>query len=107
MSKIFSLHLSSLNIPLTPPPLPRRLFHNGTSEGRGSRGPKLLNAGLFGMGKARWVKIECLHRVGGPESKRLKVAALNLLHPTASPLFRIAVFLYYDTVSRGERFVVS
>ncbi len=25
--------------------------------------------------------------LGGPESKRLKVAALNLFHPTASPPF--------------------
>jgi hypothetical protein len=39
--------------------------------------------------------------VGDPESKRLKVAALNLFHPTASPLFRKAVFSYYDTVSEG------
>ncbi len=30
------------------------------------------------MGNHRWLKIECLHRVGDPESKRLKVAALNL-----------------------------
>ena len=30
------------------------------------------------MGNRRWLKIECLHMVGDPESKRLKVAALNL-----------------------------
>jgi len=41
--------------------------------------------------------------VGGLESKRLKVAALNLFHPTASPLFRKAVFSYRDTASEGER----
>ena len=57
--------------------------------------------------------------VGDPESKWLKVAALNLWEgsrlsltgrfpasrptsPTASPLFGMAIFLYYDTVSRGE-----
>jgi hypothetical protein len=40
--------------------------------------------------------------VGDPESKRLKVAALNLFHPTASPLFRKAVFSYYNTVSGGR-----
>ncbi len=40
--------------------------------------------------------------VGDPESKRLKVAALNLFHPTASPLLRKAVFSYCDTASRGE-----
>ncbi len=37
--------------------------------------------------------------VGDPESKRLKVAALNLFHPTAFPFSRKAVFSYYDTVS--------
>ena len=37
--------------------------------------------------------------VGDPESKRLKVAALNLFRPTAFLLFRKAVFSYYDTVS--------
>jgi len=31
------------------------------------------------MGNDRWLKIECVHMVGDPESKRLKVAALNLL----------------------------
>ncbi len=40
--------------------------------------------------------------VGDPESNRLKVAALNLFHPTASPLLREAVFSYCDTASEGE-----
>jgi hypothetical protein len=30
------------------------------------------------MGNRRWLKIECLPTVNDPESKRLKVAALNL-----------------------------
>ncbi|OGP79735.1 MAG: hypothetical protein A2V86_12210 [Deltaproteobacteria bacterium RBG_16_49_23] len=33
-------------------------------------------------------KIECFHTLGTPESERLKVAALNLFHPTASPPFQ-------------------
>jgi hypothetical protein len=37
------------------------------------------------MGKHPWLKIECLPWVDDPESKRLKAAALNLFHPTASP----------------------
>jgi hypothetical protein len=41
-----------------------------------------------------WLEIECLHMVGDPKGKRLKVAALNLFYPTASPLFQKAVFLY-------------
>jgi hypothetical protein len=57
------------------------------------------------MGNLRWLKIDHLHTAGDSESKRLKVAALNLLEasrlsfdrplpgkppntPTASPLFR-------------------
>ncbi len=55
------------------------------------------------MGKHRWLKLECFHMVGDPESKRLKVAALNLFHPTASPLLRKAVFSYCDTAPRERR----
>jgi hypothetical protein len=40
------------------------------------------------MGKRRLYKIECFHTSGTPESERLKVTALNLFHPTASPLLR-------------------
>ncbi len=54
------------------------------------------------MRKHRWLEIECLHMVGDPESKGLKVAALNLFYPTASPLLRKAVFSYSDTVSLGR-----
>ncbi len=48
-------------------------------------------------------KIECLHMLGTPESERLKVTALDLFHPTVSPLFEKLIFLYCDTVSEGER----
>ena len=51
------------------------------------------------MGNDRWYDIECYHRVTNLELKWLKVAALNLFHPTPSPLFQSAVFSYYDTVS--------
>ena len=54
------------------------------------------------MGRRRWLKIECLNIVGDRESKQLKVGALNLFHPTASPLFRKAVFAYCDTASQGR-----
>jgi hypothetical protein len=59
------------------------------------------------MGNLRWHKIEYLHRVGDLEFKRLKVAALKLIHPTAPPLFQKAVFSYCDTVSQGEREVCN
>jgi len=56
------------------------------------------------MGNRRLNKIECFHVLGMYESERFKVTALNLFHPTASPRFQKANFLYYDTVSkrRGE-----
>jgi hypothetical protein len=55
------------------------------------------------MGNRRLYAIECLHMVGMPESERLKVTALNLFHPTASPPFQKVNFLYCDTVSKeGE-----
>jgi hypothetical protein len=54
------------------------------------------------MGNDRWYDIECYHRVADPESKGLKVTALNLIHPTASPFSQSAVFSYYDTVSLGR-----
>ena len=38
-----------------------------------------------------------------PESKRRKVAALNLFHPTASPLFEEAgFFILGHSLSRGR-----
>ncbi len=44
--------------------------------------------GYGGMGNRRWFKIECLLVVSNHESKRLKVAALNLFHPIGSPFSR-------------------
>jgi len=40
------------------------------------------------MGNRRLHKIERFHTLGAPESEWLKVSALNLLYPTASPLFQ-------------------
>ncbi len=40
------------------------------------------------MENRRLYKAECIHRLGTPEYERLKVAALNLFHPTAPPLQR-------------------
>jgi hypothetical protein len=45
-------------------------------------------------------KIECFHTLVTPEFELLKVAALNLFHPTASPLIQnVGFFSYCDTVS--------
>jgi len=55
------------------------------------------------MGNRHLYKIECLHALGAPESERLKVTALNLFHPTASPLFQIVGFFHIAKQSpRGE-----
>ena len=54
------------------------------------------------MGNERWFKIECFHEVANPESKRLKVAALNLFHPTAPPLFLMAGFFILRHNLQGE-----
>jgi len=51
------------------------------------------------MGNRPLYKIGCLHTLGTFESERLKVTALNLFHPTTSPLFKKSVFPYCDTAS--------
>ena len=40
------------------------------------------------MWKRHFNEIECFHTLGTPHLERLKVTALNLFHPTASPTFR-------------------
>ncbi len=87
--------------PLTLSPV--RLCHNQACGGRGSRVPKLWNVGLLGRGNRHWMEIECFHRLGAPESKRLRDVAPNLFHPTASPLFRKDVFFILRHSPGGER----
>jgi hypothetical protein len=57
------------------------------------------------MGNHRWLKIVCLHRIGDSEFKRLKVAALNLFYPTASPPSQKVGFLILRHSLRGGRSV--
>ena len=55
------------------------------------------------MGNRRLYKIEYLHTLGAPESERLKVTALNLFHPIASPPFSKSQFFHIATQSlKGE-----
>jgi hypothetical protein len=54
------------------------------------------------MGNLHLNKIKCFHVLDMPESEQIKVTALNLFHPTASPPFQKVNFLYYDTVSEGR-----
>ena len=52
------------------------------------------------MGNRRLYKIKCLHTLGTRESDVLKVTALNLLHPTASPLFqKVGLFILRHNLS--------
>ncbi len=70
--------------------------------GERQSGSKALERGSLKYGRPSLAQNQAFDTVGDSESKRLKVAALNLFHPTASLLSRIAVFSYCDTVSRGE-----
>ena len=53
------------------------------------------------MGNCHLYKIECFHTLGMPESERLKVTALNLFHPTASPPFQKVGFFILRHGLRG------
>ena len=48
-------------------------------------------------------EIECFHRLGTPESERLKGTALNLFHLTASPPFQRVGFFILRHSPWGER----
>jgi hypothetical protein len=55
------------------------------------------------MGNRRLYRIERFHTPGTSESERLKVTALNLFHPTASPPFTKNRFFHIATQSQwGE-----
>ena len=55
------------------------------------------------MGNRRLYKVERFHARGVSESEWLKVAALNLFHPTASPSFPKNRFFHIATQSpEGE-----
>ncbi len=55
------------------------------------------------MGNRRLYKIECFHKLGTLESERLKVTALNLFHPSTSPLSKELVFPVLQHSLRGQR----
>jgi hypothetical protein len=55
------------------------------------------------MGNRRLHKTERFNTLGIPESERLKVTALNLFHPTASPLLQnVGVFHIATQPSEGK-----
>ncbi len=55
------------------------------------------------MGNRPLYKIELIHTLGTYESEQIKVAALNLFHPTAfPPLPKWLCFRYYDIASLGR-----
>jgi hypothetical protein len=71
-----------------------------TKEGDAVRFQRFRIRVFYIIGNRRLYQIEFFHILGAPESKRLKVTALNLFLPTASPPFQIAGFLYNDTASK-------
>ena len=82
--------------PLSNLPLERRC-HNGTSEGERQLGSKALERGFFNYGGPSLVQNPMSSYGRQPvHRKRLKVAALNLFHPTASLPFPEAAFSYED-----------
>jgi hypothetical protein len=93
---------------LSPGRLCRNCLQRGEAVGLPAyrQAGKALECGSLIMGNHRLYKTERLHVLGTPGSERLKVAALNLFHPTASPPFQKAVF-HITTLSlvgegRGE-----
>ncbi len=57
------------------------------------------------MGNHRLCKMERFHKLGTFEFKRLKVTALNLFHPTASPLLVKTRFFVsrHSLLVKGEK----
>ena len=55
------------------------------------------------MRNRRFHRIEYFQTLGTPESERLKVTALNLFHPTASPLVqKIGFFILRHSLFKGR-----
>ena len=88
----------------------QRLCHKGKRRGRGGQVP-CLPAGrqifrmrvFYIMENYRLYKIQRFHMLVTLESERLKVTALNLFHPTASPPFQQCVFfILRHTLFKGE-----
>ncbi len=72
-----------------------RPCHNGGSEEERQLGSKALERGFSKYEELSLAKIEFSSHGWQPlHFKRLKVAAPNLFHPTASPPFRKVVFSY-------------
>ncbi len=60
------------------------------------------------MGNRRLYKIKYFHTLGTPESERLKVTALNLFHPTASPsLKKVGFLILRHNLEGGDPYVVG
>jgi hypothetical protein len=59
------------------------------------------------MGNRPLYKIECFHALGTPDSERLKVTALSLFHPIASPFVqKVGFFILRHSLfkARGVRY---
>jgi hypothetical protein len=81
-----------------------RLCHNRNPRGKAVGFQSFRMRVFYVMGNRRLYEVKGIHILGTSESELLRVTALNLFHPTASPLSQEVVFLCCDTVSwrRGE-----
>jgi hypothetical protein len=68
-------------------PLPRRLYHDGSREGKAVRFQRFRMRTLRLWEIVRCTKSNAFICLGGQNLNGLEVTALNLFHPTASPLF--------------------
>jgi len=75
----------------------------GSKEGEAVRFQGLRTRVFYIVGNHRLYKIKCFHTLGTPESDRLKVAALNPFHLTASPTLKKLVFSYYDAALKEKK----
>jgi hypothetical protein len=82
-------------------PSVQRLCHNCNPRGKAVEFQSFRMRVFYVMGNRRLCEIKGLHMLGTSESERLRVAALNLFHPTASPLSKEVVFSCCDIASQS------
>jgi hypothetical protein len=84
----------------------RRVYRNRKPRGEAVGFQRFRMRVFQIMGNGRLYKIVCFHVVGTPEAERLKVTALNILHPTASPPFQeVGFFILLHSLQWREESV--
>jgi hypothetical protein len=86
---------------------PERLCHKRKRRGEAVGFQSFRMRVFMMMGEHQLNRIELFHTFGTPESGRLKVTALNLFHPTVSPLFPGNRFFHISTQPLRKRVRVT